>query len=125
MDASIMTILHEMKEMPEFVGVHLDGPNVKGNFGDYPLHVAVTMGNMEYVQALIEAGADVNQKGEHGYTALHDAVEQDNCDIAEILLKNGADISVKNNDELSGFRFAEMTGSDNMKNIISRYLGSE
>jgi len=118
MDVSIITILHEMNEMPEFVGVRLDGPNVKGNFGDYPLHVAVSMGNIDYVQALIEAGADVNQKGEHGYTALHEAVEQDNCDIAEALLKNGANISIKNNDELSVFSFAEVIGSDNMKKII-------
>jgi ankyrin repeat protein len=54
-----------------------------------PLHVAATNGNVEMVEALLEAGAQVNQK------ALLFGVDSENPDIVRILIRAGADVNAK------------------------------
>jgi hypothetical protein len=49
---------------------------------------------MELVQALIEAGCNLNLQGNDGHTALMDA-DPKRLDIVELLLKNGADPKIR------------------------------
>jgi ankyrin repeat protein len=56
-----------------------------------PLLYAVRGGCYECVEALVEAGADVNQPTPEGVTALMVALDNDNNDVAKFLLANGAD----------------------------------
>ena len=58
--------------------------------GDTPLHVMAWRDDLEGVQILISAGADVNAVGDMGETPLHVAVTKKNLAIVEALLRAGA-----------------------------------
>jgi len=89
-------ILAEYSELPAFLGVEMNGPNTRGNTGEYPIHVAAIQGNIEYLCILVEGGALIDQQGEHGYTALQEAVEQGHIQIVKYLLSCGADKFIQN-----------------------------
>lgn len=58
--------------------------------GDTPLHLIVWRNDLEAVQLLVDAGANVNTVGDMGETPLHVAVKGGNVSIVKILLKAGA-----------------------------------
>lgn len=64
-----------------------------------PLMLAVTFGPLEVVQALIDAGADVNARDLRGMTPLIYSVSSETQDaaIVKLLLAKGADPDVKSN----------------------------
>ena len=76
--------------LPEFAGIVLTDVNQRGNFGNSPLKVASTRGNLEEIEALLAGGANVNVKGEDGYTPLHHAASQGHVAAVKRLLEAGA-----------------------------------
>ena len=66
-----------------------------GYDGDSPLHVLAWRNDLEGVQVLIDAGANVNATGEMKETPLHIAVTQQNVPIARALLRAGAQDDVR------------------------------
>jgi len=56
---------------------------------------AARLGNIDNVQALIDAGADVNVQSNNGYTALIWAVRKNSLPIAQALLAAGANINLQ------------------------------
>jgi ankyrin repeat protein len=60
------------------------------------LHFAVREGDVATVQALVEAGADVNQVSEFGWTPLLTATQNRYYLLGKYLLENGADPNVAN-----------------------------
>jgi len=60
------------------------------------LHFAVREGDVATVQALVEAGADVNQVSEFGWTPLLTATQNRYYQLGKFLLENGADPNVAN-----------------------------
>jgi len=85
-------------DLPEFSGIHLRSVHQSGNFGDFPLHVALWRGNVEEVECLLAAGADPNVKGERGYTPLLIAEYKHLPEIASLLINAGAADDVPNDD---------------------------
>jgi ankyrin repeat protein len=72
--------------------------NMVNSKGDTLLLAAVSMGNLEAVQQLILAGADVNKKNAFSKdTPLLRSLYGDNAEITRLLVYSGADINVKNN----------------------------
>ena len=65
------------------------------NDGMTPLNIAVRMGVMKLINAMIEGGARVDQADKNGMTPLHRACRDGNVEIATLLLKKGADVDVK------------------------------
>ena len=63
-----------------------------------PLTWAVTMGQIEAAELLLQHGADINGRNRDGNTALHLAIFLGHAGTAELLIKNGADVNAKNND---------------------------
>ena len=61
--------------------------------GFTPLHVAASMDRLEIVEALIEAGADVNKTTEDGFTPLHVAASMGHLGIVKDLIgKKGINV---------------------------------
>ncbi len=63
-----------------------------------PIHSAVASQQMEILQLLCDAGADINLKQMSGVTALHSAAHHGNIEMITYLLAKGADKSIKTND---------------------------
>ena len=53
------------------------------------MHDASLAGYFEYVEALVEAGSDVNAKNSCGVTPLMDACTRGHVEIIDLLLKTG------------------------------------
>ena len=79
-------------------------PNIRDGLGWTPLHYAVAAGQLETMQALLEAHADVNARTTSGKTALMIAVEKDQPLAVLALLRNNAnrDLKDKKQSECSG-----------------------
>ena len=84
------------EDFPEFVGLPLTDVNQRGNFGNTPLHLACTRGNLEEVEALLAGGARLDTNGERGDTPLHDAALQGHVSVVKRLLTAGASPNVIN-----------------------------
>ena len=67
-------------------------------YGNTPLHTAVTnRAEIDVVDFIVNAGADLNKKNFLGDTALHSAVEVDYVDAAALMIDYGADPFLANN----------------------------
>jgi len=73
--------------------------NTKGSFGNTPIFVAITWGDLEAVKLLINSGAEINFTGERGETPLHHAIRMGEFKIARYLVENGANTEVKDQEE--------------------------
>jgi ankyrin repeat protein len=75
-----------------------------------PLHVAAGKGDIAAVQALLEAGADVNQQDALGATPILYAAANGKLDIVKFLLHNGADVNAQKKDGMSALIMAAASG---------------
>lgn len=66
-----------------------------GYDGDTPLHVVAWRNDLEAVQLLIDAGADVNATGEMDETPLHIAVRHGNARMVQAMLRVGAQADIR------------------------------
>ncbi|HYP15529.1 MAG TPA: ankyrin repeat domain-containing protein [Bryobacteraceae bacterium] len=74
----------------------------RGTNGNTLLNLAVSIAAktdrkpaLELLQALLRAGADVNEANDRGWTPLHQAAYSNQCDIAEPLIDSGADLDAE------------------------------
>lgn len=59
------------------------------------LHYAVTNNDIEFVELLIDYGAEVDKKNKQGCTPLIRAIQRKSLPVAQLLLDHGADINLK------------------------------
>jgi ankyrin repeat protein len=62
----------------------------RGSDGDTPLHVLAWRKDLDGIQALIQAGADVNAIGDMGETPFHVAMHDEFPGAIELFIKAGA-----------------------------------
>lgn len=82
-------------------------PNIADKNGVYPIMLAVRIGFLGGVEALIEGGAQVDVRDRTGETPLMSAVHSGNLDLIEMLLKAGADPDRNDNTGRSARDYAE------------------
>lgn len=75
---------------PEDAGERLVAIDSRGPEGDTPLHVMAWRNDLDAVEMLIRAGADVNAVGDMGETPLHVAVSQGNTSVIAAMVAAGA-----------------------------------
>ncbi len=100
-ELNLIEILKEYSQLPEYIGINLDTVNTVSLFGDYPINIAATRGDLNEIKLLLKFGANINTKGEHGYSPLHNAVEQGYIDIVQFLVERGANKNILNDDGIS------------------------
>jgi NAD(P)-dependent dehydrogenase (short-subunit alcohol dehydrogenase family) len=93
-DAIMRGDLQAVRELIE-TGADLNVREPAG--GSSPLITAATFGRTDAANALIEAGAALDQRNNDGSTALITAAFFAHADIVEMLLAAGADKSIRNN----------------------------
>lgn len=60
-----------------------------------PLAIAVRLGHSAIVDALLSAGAEVNDVGHDSQTAMHICANTQNVDVFKVLLAHGGDLTVR------------------------------
>ena len=89
-------------------------------FGDTPLHVAAVWGDVEAIEMLVRAGADVDAAGELGCTPLYEAVGQGHA-AARRLLDAGASPHLRN--EYFGSTPAERALGSRNPELVALFSG--
>ena len=84
--------------------------NSVGPYKNQPLHYACKTGNIEIVQALVEAGAELNGKNFYNDTPLSIAAIHGHLDIVKYLVEKGANIHGVDKQQRSPFIRACMNG---------------
>ncbi|CAG2054641.1 unnamed protein product [Timema podura] len=93
--------------------------------GFAPIHLAVKIGHIETITALLGAGADINLKDvKSGRNPLFHAVEMDDTEMVSTLVKAGADSLEPNFAGQSAFQAAKEVPSKN-KQMISHMITIE
>lgn len=82
-------------------------PNSQTPIGETPLQIAAIRGDTAAIEALLDAGAEINTPGEYGHTALHEAVGQGRGAAVSILLARGASTTATNDDGYTPQQLAE------------------
>lgn len=113
-------IYQQVESTADFAGVTVIGPNTKGLFNNYPLHVVAVWGDCEAIRILVKAGAIIDQTGEHGFTPLMEAVAQGHRQAVELLLEMGAK-ATQNDDGQLPSEYAEIAGNEE----LAAYLRSK
>lgn len=114
-------LLEWYRNHPEFLGIQLVDPNQRGAMGDGPLHIAARAKPAADVQALIDAGADVNLPGDMGNTPLHYAAMSGRIDVVELLINAGAMIAATNELGQTALRVAQL----GQKDLVAKRLGGK
>ena len=78
--------------------------------GEPSLKDVARNGNVDAVQVLLEAGADVQAKGRRGLTALMTASYPGHSDIVQFLLEAGADVQARSTEGTTALMFAAGQG---------------
>ena len=90
--------------------------NVRDDFGDTALHVAILQPNINIVKILLENGFDPNAKTiRNGYTPLHNAVAVNNVEAARLLLQYGANKNIR---ALNGLTPLDLARKDEKRQLV-------
>ncbi|CAH2253846.1 jg22179 [Pararge aegeria aegeria] len=91
----VKALLDAKKEGKLTLDINCKGKS-KSNLGWTPLHLATYFGHKEVIEALMEAGADVDEVNDSGDTALHKASFIGNEELLILLLNYKADLNIMN-----------------------------
>jgi len=89
--------------------------------GDTILHKAVEVGTLSYIQAILDAGADVNARNKKGNTGAHLAAMIDAGDIFQLLLDYGSDLCIRNNNQRNPEDVARINKSKRVEKLLKNY----
>ena len=89
--------------------------NLKNKSSLTPLHIACYRGNYEFVQYLVNLGADIDCIDSDGKTPLFYAVQSSNVKITKFLILSGANKKIKDNKNKT---VIELTSDKDIYNIL-------
>jgi uncharacterized protein len=93
--------------------------------GFHPLGLAAFFGNKETVEALLQAGADVNQQSRESMkvSALHSSAAARRPDIAVLLLAKGANPNLRGQAGITVFHEVAATGQIDLAEMLRQHGG--
>lgn len=89
--------------------------------GETALHVAARHGNLDGVNSILDAGADVDALSFHEWTPLHLACRYGYVNIARVLLESGADFNKTGSYGRTALDFAIHNGHGECQKMLSEY----
>lgn len=96
--------IKDIKAVRQIVATGIDLNPASGPYEvNKPLAYAAAYGDLEIVQLLIKAGADLNGQVAYGDVALIKAHEHENIEILKYLIEQGADVNAPNHYGLTPF----------------------
>lgn len=96
----------------------LGGKEHKGKGGRTPLMAAIYTGQVDDIQILLKAGADIEAKDSKGLTPLLVATYQGKVEALSILLKAGANIEAKDSQGRTALMIAAESGNVELVNAL-------
>ncbi|QIG55458.1 ankyrin repeat domain-containing protein [Altererythrobacter sp. BO-6] len=111
------TALHIVTERRDAIWIRFltsrgANPNIRDKKGVYPIQLAVTLGYLEGVEALIKAGAQIEVTNNAGETPLIAAVHRRDAALIRLLLEKGANPDRSDNSGRTARDYASlMTGN--------------
>lgn len=92
-------------------------------WGATPLHWAATFANIEAIQILLDAGANVNAVCKRGKSVLHWAVRTESLACCKILLDAGADVNIPDMEGVSVLMsFLGLASGPDLGKIVDLFL---
>ncbi len=99
-------------------------PNMKDSHGNTPLMIAAAQGKIDFVKALLSAGANVRGRNDEGKNALHLAAEnaQTPPELLTLLADEGINVNLTDYDRNTPLSLAVKAGADydNFMALISK-----
>ena len=86
---------------------------------DAEMKAAVKAGDVAALEALLDAGADVNVRDEHGQTALMNASRDGHTAMVRLLVTRGADLNHTAKYNLSALMLAVINGRDAIVGVLA------
>ena len=103
----IQAVRRDVPELFDYLLLRRAKLNVRNRNGETALSLAAYMGKLQFVQRLVEAGADVNF---YGWSPLSYAAYNGHTAIVDYLLKRGAEINATTENGSSALFFAARFG---------------
>jgi ankyrin repeat protein len=117
---NIKEVLAKYNELALFDEMELTDPNQIGIGEDAPIHIACLEGELEDVEIMVSAGADINLIGDIGNTPLHYAVSGGNLMVVKRLIELGASPRIKNEFGETAKDIAEIKKIDEIATILKK-----
>lgn len=93
-----------------------------GGNGRRALNYAALGNNPKMIQALLDAGADINLANRSGFTPLMHAAERGSTDAARMLIRSGANLSAKSRRGQTALEIAELLKHEETAKVIREAL---
>ena len=121
MKKKLAKVIDKYKSHPEFLGIDILEPNQKGAVDSTILHISARTGDLESIEVLLEAGANIDAAGDMGNTPLHEAAMRGQIESVRILIQHGANLLVKNEFNQTATDVAELGGHEAVANLLRGY----
>jgi len=110
-NSELLEVFRECEETAAWIDIKVTDVNQVNHLGDTPLHTVCSWGELKFVKALLESGANVNAKGDGDYTPLMKSVSGGNLAVIRYLLQKGAKKDLKTDRGFTAHGLAELVGS--------------
>lgn len=121
MNKDIERPIGKYQSHPDFLGIPIQDVNQPGAVDDRLLHIAARKGEIQEIEALVAAGAQINLPGDLGNTPLHNAVLTGSKPAVLKLLELGAKANIKNEFGQTAADVARNGGHADLGAIISAH----
>lgn len=120
LEVAIMNFAGEgnLEEVTRLAKDHPQLLSYSNDDGTTPLHVAAREGQQAVVDALVQAGIDINVKNKHGETPLHVAAEHGKENVVEGLLASKAKVDARDINGHTPFHHAASSGQKRISDAL-------